>query len=433
MLTLTPAQRAAVEWGDGPLMVLAGAGTGKTTVVVERVRHLLATDPTLEPENILVLTYNVRAAGELTERLERTLGIERAGRLWVHNFHSFGYRLLRDHRAELGLSANADLLDQVGQRLLLRSLRPLLKDFLYHKVARYPNAVDRFADVISRAKDELVSPQEYREFADARRTAFQMRYGVEAYGEAIQDLRDRLAADDMGGVDEARREGDKGADRAARRQASGIGYAVGWRELDERQKEHGQDLKQTYLRDAEAFEVLRLHEEADVYQLYQAELERRGQVDFGEQLSRTIRLLGDYPNILRRYQTQFRHVLVDEFQDANMAQILLLELIGRGPDKPDNVVVVGDDDQSIYRFRGASYAAFGRFEDRFSKPPAWQPAGHSRQSGSNRLPSSSFGDLAPPRASSRTRGLARMSWRCRSRTGMAMPPQLSPTLPHCSA
>src|SRR3954447_5848869 len=87
-LGLTPAQQAAVEWGSGPLMVLAGAGTGKTTVVVERVRHLLATDPTLRPENILVLTYNVRAAAELTTRLEHALGIEAAGRLWVHNFHS---------------------------------------------------------------------------------------------------------------------------------------------------------------------------------------------------------------------------------------------------------------------------------------------------------------------------------------------------------
>ena len=354
-------------------MVLAGAGTGKTTVVVERVRHLLDTDPTLQPENILVLTYNVRAAGELVERFERTLGIEKAGRLNVHNFHSFGHRLLRDHRGELGLSANADLLDQVGQRLLLRSLRPQLKDFLYHKVGRYPNAVDRFADVISRAKDELVTPADYRRFADAKRTAFQMRYGVEAYGEAIEDLRIRLAEDDMRGVNEARSEAEKGADRAARRQASGINYAVGWGTLDPDQQAVATGLKSTFLRDAEAFEVLRLHEEADVYELYQQELERRGQVDFGEQLSRTIRLLQDYPNILLRYQTQFRHVLVDEFQDANMAQILLLELIGRGPDKPDNVVVVGDDDQSIYRFRGASYAAFGRFEQRFGQPPAWAP------------------------------------------------------------
>jgi superfamily I DNA/RNA helicase len=83
---LTEEQRAAVEWGDGPLMVLAGAGTGKTTVVVERVRYLLERDPDLAPENILVLTYNVRAAAELGQRLERTLDVERAARLWVHNF-----------------------------------------------------------------------------------------------------------------------------------------------------------------------------------------------------------------------------------------------------------------------------------------------------------------------------------------------------------
>ena len=110
--SLTPEQKAAVEWADGPLMVLAGAGTGKTTVVVERVRHLLATDTSLLPENILVLTYNVRAAAELMERLEQQIGLEVASRLWVYNFHSFGNRILSDHRAELGLAENADVVRQ---------------------------------------------------------------------------------------------------------------------------------------------------------------------------------------------------------------------------------------------------------------------------------------------------------------------------------
>src|SRR5688500_16726884 len=111
---LTPEQRAAVEWGEGPLMVLAGAGTGKTTVVVERVKRLLATEPDLEPENVLVLTYNVRAAAELIERLEQLLGLETASRLWVHNFHSFGNRILSDNRADLGLSDTRAVLDAVG-------------------------------------------------------------------------------------------------------------------------------------------------------------------------------------------------------------------------------------------------------------------------------------------------------------------------------
>src|SRR5207244_4576924 len=96
-------------------MVLAGAGTGKTAVVVERVRHLLDRDPTLQPENILVLTYNVRAAAELTRRLEQALGLERASRLWVHNFHSFGYQLLTAHRADLGLADQGNLLDPIAQ------------------------------------------------------------------------------------------------------------------------------------------------------------------------------------------------------------------------------------------------------------------------------------------------------------------------------
>src|SRR5688572_32021297 len=113
-IQLTKEQRSAVEWGSGPLMVLAGAGTGKTTVVVERVRHLLRTQPDLAPENILVLTYNVRAAAELIERLEQLLGLETASRLWVHNFHSFGNRILTDHRADLGLTASSDVLDGVA-------------------------------------------------------------------------------------------------------------------------------------------------------------------------------------------------------------------------------------------------------------------------------------------------------------------------------
>ena len=119
---LTDEQRAAVEWGDGPLMVLAGAGTGKTTVVVERVRYLLEQDPDLAPENILVLTYNVRAAAELSHRFERLVGLEKAARLWVHNFHSFGNRLLAAHSAELGLSDGGGVLDQIGQQLLLLEL-----------------------------------------------------------------------------------------------------------------------------------------------------------------------------------------------------------------------------------------------------------------------------------------------------------------------
>jgi superfamily I DNA/RNA helicase/RecB family exonuclease len=380
-ITLTSEQRSAVEWADGPLMVLAGAGTGKTTVVVERVRHLLASDPTLAPENVLVLTYNVKAAAELMERLEDLLGLETASRLWVHNFHSFGNRVLSEHRAELGLAENADVLDGVGQRLLLRELRPRFAHFLYHSVGRDPAAGNRFADVIGRAKDELVTPQEFMAFAGAKREAFEITYGAGTFDGVVEELRRRDAEGRLWQVRVVRRElvnrgreaADKIAGREARRDIGGGGDAPWWTQLSREQERLAKGLMPTYIRDAEAYDILRLIEEAEAYAEYQRALRDRGLLDFGEQQLRTIQLLTERPNILRRYQDQFRHVLVDEFQDANMAQILLLELVGRGPGKPDNVVVVGDDDQSIYRFRGASYAAFGRFRDRFEQPPAWAP------------------------------------------------------------
>src|SRR5207249_3024980 len=108
------------------------------------------------------LTYNVRAAAELTRRLERALGIERASWLWVHNFHSFGHRLLTTHRAELGLADTQGVLDQIGQTLLLRELRPQMRHFLYHDLSLNPLPIlGRFAEMISRVKDELVTPEEF--------------------------------------------------------------------------------------------------------------------------------------------------------------------------------------------------------------------------------------------------------------------------------
>ena len=380
-LALTGEQRTAVEWGEGPLMVLAGAGTGKTTVVVERVRHLLATQPDLEPENVLVLTYNVRAAAELLERFEQTLGLETASRLWVHNFHSFGNRVLSDHRTETGLANNADVLDQVGQRLLLRELRGNFSHFLYHGMARDPNAGARFADVINRAKDELVTPSEYMAFANAKREAFEIKYGAGEFEKATAELRERDALGSLWQVKGVRTElSNNGMDaalkrarREARRDFADTTQPTWWTTLNEEQERLAKGLMPTYIRDAEAFDTIRLTEEAEAYAVYESALRERGLLDFGEQQLLTIQLLTERPNICRRYQDQFRHVLVDEFQDANMAQILLLELVGRGPDKPDNVVVVGDDDQSIYRFRGASYAAFDQFARRFGEAPTWDP------------------------------------------------------------
>ncbi|HEY5496211.1 MAG TPA: ATP-dependent helicase, partial [Candidatus Limnocylindrales bacterium] len=145
--------------------------------------------------------------------------------------------------------------------------------------------------------------------------------------------------------------------------------------LTDEQREAVDRLAPTYVADGAALEVLRLSELALVYRAYESERERRGALDFGEQVAAVIRLFRERPNVLRRWQRRFRYLLVDEFQDANVAQVELIELLGRTPDRPDNVMVVGDDDQSIYRFRGASYAAFVEFDRRFSDPPAHDPDG----------------------------------------------------------
>ena len=375
LLDLTPEQREIVEWTGGPLMVLAGAGTGKTTVIVERVRWLLESDPDLEPENVLVLTYNVKAAQELTDRFARRLGAERAGRLTAANFHTFGYRILRDHGAEIGLPQDVEVLDGVAQRLLLLDIRPTL-DLRYHVWGDDPSRlVSDFAALVSRAKDELVTPEMYRAFADGRRGDFDDANGAGSYVEALESMLERgmlkPAREVRGalGKDSFHRE----ARKAARKAVRGDGTAGTDNDLTPAQRIEVDGLAPTLERDATALDILRIAEEAEVYAAYQAELGRRGALDFGEQVHLAIHLLESRPNILRELQRRYRHVLVDEFQDANIAQIRLVELIGRAPDRPDRVVVVGDDDQSIYRFRGASFAAFRQFEERFSGPPEFAP------------------------------------------------------------
>ncbi len=415
---LTDEQRRIVAWEDGPLVVIAAAGTGKTRVIVERVRRLLETkgtpgaaagrdplavpaeaaaaDPNdpfvgpLLPEQLLVLTYNVKAAKELADRLEKALGPAACDRLEVANFHSFCHRLLVESAPDAGLPSTPDVLDGVGQVLLLRDLRPGLP-LLYYAGKGNPNLwLDRFVGFINRAKDELVSPDDFDAFVAKERAAFEDRYGP--YERALERL-EALGAFDRGRADTrsayasfraAERAADAGApdanpdfrnvekaaDREARRAVWGTGQAVRANHMTAEQRDAVDRLAATYVADGAALEVLRLSELAIVYRAYEAERERRGALDFGEQIAAVIRLFRERPNVLRRWQRRFRYLLVDEFQDANVAQIELIELLGRTPDRPDNVMVVGDDDQSIYRFRGASYAAFVEFDRRFSGPPA---------------------------------------------------------------
>jgi superfamily I DNA/RNA helicase/RecB family exonuclease len=375
---LTDAQRAIVEHGEGPLVVIAGAGTGKTRVIVERVAHLLDTHAALQPEGLLVLTYNVKAARELRERIGERVGPATAARLSVSNFHSFCHRILTESAADADMPANPDVLDGVGQLLLLRDLRPKL-ELLYHSTTWH---LPEFVKFINRAKDELVTPDEFDEFVAREQQIFEDRYGP--YADAaerlvangslkpVRDVRGAYArerAAERAG-EEPTGEAMKIADREARRMVSGDGSARRQRKDFPPEQHVAIDaLADDYVRDGAALEVMRWREIAAVYRAYQEELTRRGALDFGEQIAAVTELFKRRPNVLRRWQRQFSHILVDEFQDANIAQIELIELLGRTPDRPDNVMVVGDDDQSIYRFRGASFAAFAEFDKRFSRAP----------------------------------------------------------------
>ncbi len=412
---LTDEQRRIVDWDEGPLVVIAGAGTGKTRVIVERVRRLLETkgatsdagadrtaaiDPfkgPLLPEQILVLTYNVKAAKELADRLEKAVGPAVSGRLAVSNYHSFCHRLLVESAPDAGLPSAPDVLDGVGQVLLLRAIRPGLL-LLYYAGKGNPNLwLDRFVGFINRAKDELVSPDDFDAFVEVEQRAFEARFG--SYERALERL-EALGSFDKGSstthgayasfrAQERAADGgdpaahpdfekvEKVADREARRAVFGTGAAVRPNRLTDQQREQAAHLAATYVADGAALEVLRLSELALVYHAYESERERRGALDFGEQIAAVIRLFRARPNVLRRWQRRIRYILVDEFQDANIAQIELIELLGRTPDRPDNVMVVGDDDQSIYRFRGASYAAFVEFDRRFSGPPVHDPGGRA--------------------------------------------------------
>jgi superfamily I DNA/RNA helicase len=321
---LTPEQGAIVEHGDGPVVVIAGAGTGKTRVIVERVRWLLDIKPDLAPESLLVLTYNVKAARELRERIEERIGASTAARLSISNFHSFCHRVLSESAADADMPPNPDVLDGVGQLLLLRDLRPDLH-LIYHSTTWH---LPEFVKFINRAKDELVTPDDFDAFVAHEQLIFEDRYGAYADAAArllingnlapVRGVRSeyaRLRRDERADKDADPEAPAKKADLEARRMVGGTGGVQHRSKYTDEQRDVIDELADTYVKDGAALEVMRLHEVASVYRAYQAELVRRGALDFGEQIAAVTELFKRRPNVLRRWQRQFSHILVDEFQD----------------------------------------------------------------------------------------------------------------------
>jgi ATP-dependent DNA helicase UvrD/PcrA len=284
---LNDEQRAAVTHGEGPLLIVAGAGTGKTQVVTRRVAWLIASRRA-RPEEILGLTFTDKGAAEMETRVDQLVPYGWVGAT-LSTFHAFCDRMVREHAVELGLTSKLRVETPAEILVFLREHLFELGLERYLPLGRPDEHLAALVQVFDRARDEDVTPERYREFAE------------------------RLAAE--AGEDPARR------DRA----------------------------------DAEL-------EKARAYAAYQRLLLEHGRVDFGSQISLGLRLLRERAHLRREYQERFRYVLVDEFQDTNHVQFELVRLLAGGR---RNLTVVGDDDQSIYRFRGAKVENMTGFLDAF--------------------------------------------------------------------
>ena len=291
-LKLNDAQRRAITHGDGPLLVIAGAGTGKTRVITERIRHLLQSDPNLAGENILGLTFTDKAAGEMKARVVKTVG-ERAKDVTLKTFHAFCESLLKD------TDPRSRMLDKVDHWILLRRNLSRLQLDRYRRLAEPGQFLNDFVEFFSRCQDELISCEDYQRYAD--KLAAQ-----------LEAERSQLDADT----------------------------------LAERQE--------TVAREQEISRAYRASEEL---------LREKKCSSFGTLITGAVGLLERDAALRTALQTRYRYILVDEFQDTNIAQLRLLELL---INDAKNIFAVGDNDQAIYRFRGASFGSFKLFLERFA-------------------------------------------------------------------
>lgn len=281
---LNPEQKAAVTHGSGPLLIVAGAGTGKTTVITERVAWLLR-EGKAKPEELLVLTFTEKAAQEMEERIDRLLPYGYVDIL-ISTFHSFGERILREYGLEVGLDTRFRILSAAEQWLLLRNAQSTLPLKHYKPLGNPTRFLHALLTNFSRAKDEMVTPDQYLEYAQSLPKA------------------------------------------------------------SEEEKEVAE----------KTLEV------AECYGAYEQLLRDSGHLDYGDLILQTLRLVQERPSVAANARKRFTHILVDEFQDTNFAQY---ELVKQLAAPRNNLTVVGDDDQSIYKFRGASISNILEFKRDF--------------------------------------------------------------------
>ncbi|MCD7836908.1 MAG: UvrD-helicase domain-containing protein, partial [Lachnospiraceae bacterium] len=262
--TLNKEQKAAVSSTEGPLLILAGAGSGKTRTLTHRIAYLID-EIGVNAWNILAITFTNKAAGEMRERVDRLVGYG-SDQIWVTTFHSACMRILRRHIDRLGFDNGFTIYDTDDQKNVIKGICKRLNiDTKVYKERSLLGA-------ISSAKDELVSVQEYQ---------------LQALGDYNKQVI------------------------------------------------------------------------ANVYREYQNTLKKSNALDFDDIIVKTVELFKSCPEILNNYQDRFRYIMVDEYQDTNTAQFELVRLLA---DKYRNLCVVGDDDQSIYKFRGANIRNILDFE-----------------------------------------------------------------------
>ncbi|OJI07897.1 hypothetical protein BK004_00445 [bacterium CG10_46_32] len=298
---LNQEQKQAVTHNGKPLLIVAGAGTGKTHVITKRLGWLIM-EQGLRSDEILALTFTNKAADEMVERVDKLLPYGYVD-LWVSTFHTFCQRILDSHALDIGLPGDVELLDGTGQWLLVRqNLEKFNLDY-YQPTNNPTKFIRSMLSHFSRLKDEEITPQSYLSYAESL----------------------RASSDDM--------------------EASGG-------------KSKKQILKQVQDDGDGGVDPKQVLEMANAYHTYQQLLLDNNKMDFGDLINYTLKLFRERPNVLKKYQDQFKHVLVDEFQDTNWAQYELVKMLSQ---PQDNLTVVADDDQSIYRFRGASMSNVMQF------------------------------------------------------------------------
>lgn len=262
--TLNPAQREAVEKTEGPVLILAGAGSGKTRVLTTRIGHLIE-DKGVQPANILAITFTNKAANEMRERVEETLDSD-ASDMWISTFHSCCVRILRKDINRIGYNRSFVIYDSADQVTLVKDC---LKELNLSDKVFEPKVI---ISTISGAKDKLYDPKQFKAM-------------------------------------------------------------------------HMNDNRMSKI--------------ADVYALYQDRLKRNSALDFDDLIFKTVELLKSDKEVLDYYRNRFKYIMVDEYQDTSKAQYELIKILAK---EHQNICVVGDDDQSIYGWRGADIRNILEFE-----------------------------------------------------------------------